>query len=246
MKTNRMYDEFAYLWPLISSPIDYEREAGFWLNILREKLGAGRKSLLELGVGGGNNLSHLTDDFKATAVDISPGMLKNSTMLNPGVEHIVGDMRTIRVGRMFDAVIVHDAVSYMLNEQDLSQTFQTAREHLQIGGIFVTAPDWLIENFPGIYTSSSTSSDGDTELTYFEYSHDPDIFDTTMETYFTYFIKEGSRFRVEQDRHVTGLFPMKTWTSLMEKTGFEVETRDYPVHDDLRQSNLFVGTYLGR
>lgn len=27
---NRMYDEFAHLWPLISAPEDYANEAGYW------------------------------------------------------------------------------------------------------------------------------------------------------------------------------------------------------------------------
>lgn len=63
---NRMYDEFAHLWSLISAPEDYANEAGYWRAILRAQLGPGRHEILELGVGGGNNLSHLTSGFKAT------------------------------------------------------------------------------------------------------------------------------------------------------------------------------------
>ena len=66
---------------------------------------------------------HLTGDVQATAVDISPQMLANSQALNPDVEHHVGDMRSVRLGRRFQAVLIHDAISYMLTEEDLSATF---------------------------------------------------------------------------------------------------------------------------
>ena len=126
MKQNRMYDEFAHLWTLISAPEDYAEEARYWRDALREKLGPGRHEILELGVGGGNNLSHLTSGFQATAVDISEKMLANSTRLNPGVEHHVGDMRTVRLEREFKAVLIHDAISYLTTEDDLRKTFATA------------------------------------------------------------------------------------------------------------------------
>ncbi|MDH4033796.1 MAG: hypothetical protein OEV80_08355, partial [candidate division Zixibacteria bacterium] len=55
----RMYTELAHLWTLVSAPSDYADEARHWRNVLYTKLGAGHHELLELGVGGGNNLSHI-------------------------------------------------------------------------------------------------------------------------------------------------------------------------------------------
>lgn len=75
IKLNRMYGDLAYLWSLISPPEDYATEAQYWRDALRDKLGPGRHEIIELGVGGGHNLSHLTDDFQATAVDLSQQML---------------------------------------------------------------------------------------------------------------------------------------------------------------------------
>jgi len=123
-----LYDKLAYLWPVISPPEDYADEAAYWREALRRRLGPGRHCLLELGVGGGHNLSHLAGEFDAVAVDISPKMLELSRRLNPAVEHHLGDMRTFRLpGRAFDAVLIHDAVSYMLTEDDLRAAFAPAR-----------------------------------------------------------------------------------------------------------------------
>jgi len=241
MKRNRMYDEFAHLWPLISAPKDYAGEARFWRETLREKLGPGRHEILEMGVGGGNNLSHLTADFQATGVDTSAKMLENSIRLNPGVEHHVGDMRTVRLGRTFDGVIVHDAISYMLTEADLEATFATARAHLDHGGVFVTAPDWYRETFREPAVSHGTNANDETELTHVEYAYDPDPADATIETVFFYLILEKGALRIEQDVHTTGLFPLETWLELLDRAGFEVEKRPYPVHEDGREAWLLVG-----
>ena len=69
MPTPRLYYELAYLWPIISPPEEYAEEAGHLHDAIRDKLGPGRHELLELGVGGGHNLSHLTAQFECTAVD---------------------------------------------------------------------------------------------------------------------------------------------------------------------------------
>src|SRR3972149_1508073 len=60
-------------------------------------------TVLELGSGGGNNASHMKAHFKLTLVDRSPAMLAVSRALNPECEHLEGDMRTLRLGRGFDA-----------------------------------------------------------------------------------------------------------------------------------------------
>ena len=239
---NRMYDEFAHLWTLISPPEEYAREAAYWRDAIRDRLGPGRHHVLELGVGGGNNLSHLTADFDATAVDISEKMLANSRRLNPGVEHVVGDMRAVRLHRTFDAVLVHDAIGYMLTEDDLSATFETARTHLDPGGLFITAPDWLRETFRGPSMSChGPRGEGALDLAYIGYVHDPDPSDTTIESAFVYFIRENASLRVERDFHIGGLFPLETWLRLIEEAGFRAEHLPYPVHEDGHQGHLLVG-----
>ena len=237
----RMYKDLAYLWPIISNPADYATEASFWKTALRDKLGPGRHQILELGVGGGNNLSHLTDEFDAVGVDLSEGMLEHCRRHIPGIEVHVGDMRTVRLGRTFDAVLIHDAIDYMLNEDDLRATFRTAWEHLRPGGVFITAPDFLKETFPDSTAWHSNGTDGETILTHVEYYWDPDPNDSTAECHMTLHIRKGAELRVEHDRHVFGLFPRQSWYDLIAETGFKVESVEYPVHSDLRQAYLFVG-----
>ncbi len=241
MKQNRLYDEFAHMWPLISPPHHYAEEASYWREALRDKLGPGRHEILELGVGGGHNLSHLTAEFDATAVDLSEKMLANSRRLNPGVEHHVGDMRTVRLERTFDAVLIHDAIGYMLTEDDLRATFATARAHLRPGGLFITTPDDFAETFPGTWVSHHSEKRDDLEFTFIEYNYDADPDDNTVQSVFFYIWNEGGELTIEQDFHVTSLYPIATWERLMSEAGFRVEKRPYPVHEDGRDAYMLVG-----
>ena len=237
-----LYNELAYLWPAISPPEDYALEAVHWRQALQSRLGPGRHRLLELGVGGGHNLSHLTAEFDAVAVDISPRMLELSRRLNPTVEHHLGDMRTFHLpGRTFDAVLIHDAICYMLTEDDLRAAFATARTHLRPGGLLLVAPDLVRDTFrPGMKLRWSTQRDG-VEIVTEEtvYDHDPE--DTVVESHFTYTIDENGARRVERDIHVTGIFFIATWMSLLEETGFTAERIPLPGDGDGCGEHLFCG-----
>ena len=240
-----LYDKLAYLWPVISPPEDYAEEAEHWRRALRQYLGPGRHRILELGVGGGHNLSHLTAEFDAAAVDISPKMLDLSRQLNPTVEHHLGDMRTFRLpGRTFDAVLIHDAISYMQTEDDLRAAFATARAHLRPGGLLLVAPDLVRDTFrPGMKLRWSTKLEG-VEVITEETVHDRDPNDTLVESHFSYTITEKGTQRVERDIHVTGLFPIATWTALLEEAGFDIQRIPLPGDGDGCGEHLFCGVLL--
>src|SRR5262245_41726154 len=115
----RLYDDFASWWPRFSRPEDYEEEARVYRRVLVDASWGAPRTLLELGCGGGNNASHLKSHLALTLVDLSPAMLEVSRALNPECEHLEGDMRSVRLGRLFDTVFVHDAASYLATPEDL-------------------------------------------------------------------------------------------------------------------------------
>jgi len=245
IQASRLYGDLAYLWPLVSLVEDYAAEARCWRDVLRSKLGPGRHRVLELGVGGGHHLSHLTADFEATAVDLSEAMMRHSRRLTPGVEHLVGDMRTVRLNRKFQAVLVHDAISHMQTEADLKAVFATAVAHLEPGGVFITSPDHFRETFRDPTVDSRTRSDGETELTCIEFTCDLDPADTTIETILFYLVRTGGGLRIELDRLTTGLFGRQRWLDLMAEAGFQVECHPRDMGDVAAQPDLLVGTLSG-
>jgi hypothetical protein len=172
-------------------------------------------------------------------------MLRNSIQLNPEVEHHVGDMRSIRLGRKFKAVLIHDAINHMLSEEDLRSAFATAADHLDPGGLFVAAPDFFKETFSDPRVDHATHSDEKMELTYIAYSYDPDPGDTTVETIMFYLLRERGGLRIEQDRHVLGLFPRADWRAWMEEAGFTVEEVPRVYSNGQEQGILLVGVLAG-
>ena len=233
MSGPRMYDDLAGWWPLLSPPQDYVEEAAIFLRLLRAS-GAGKlETLLELGSGGGNNAFHLKRDFRAvTLVDLSPGMLDVSRALNPDCEHLLGDMRTLRLDRVFDAVFVHDAIAYMTTETDLERALETAYRHCRPGGVALFCPDHLREHFAPSTDHGGTDGLG-RAIRFLEWSWDPDPTDTTHLTDYVYAMRdhEGD-VHVEHDRHVSGLFARADWLRLLARVGFDARVVPFE-HSDV-------------
>jgi SAM-dependent methyltransferase len=239
----RLYDELAAWWPLMSPPSDYAEEAAFYQQELIAACSGTCETLLELGSGGGNNASHLGRRFAMVLVDLSPGMLEVSQALNPGAEHVRGDMRTVRLGRQFDCVFVHDAVSYMTTEADLRSAIETAALHCRPGGAVLFAPDHVRETFQP--STDHGGADGqDRSLRYLEWTHDVDGTGTTTVTDYVFVLREpdGST-RVEWDRHLEGLFPRATWLRLLGEAGIDARPLVFD-HSEVEPGTyeVFVGT----
>lgn len=234
----KLYSELAEWWPLLSAPEDYEEEAAFYTEALKRACAREPRTLLELGSGGGNNASHMKAHFeRVTLVDPSDGMLAHSRRLNPGCEHVVGDMRSVRLGQVFDCVFVHDAVMYMTTEDDLRRAIETAFVHCAAGGAALFAPDALKETYAA--GTEHGGHDGATRsLRYLEWSWDPDPSDDTAIAEYVYVLREADgTVQVVHDRHVEGLFARNTWLRLLTEAGF------VPTVVPFDHSELEVGSY---
>lgn len=235
----KLYDQLSGWWRLLSPPEEYAEEAAFYAATLLAAVNAPFRTLLELGSGGGNNASHLKARFQLTLVDPSPGMLAVSRELNPECEHIEGDMRTVRLGREFDAVFIHDAIVYMTTAGDLRAAIETAYVHCRPGGAALFAPDHLRESFRP--STDHGGSDGpDRALRYLEWTYDPDPADSTYLVDYAYMLRhpDGS-VSVEHDRHVEGLFSGDEWLRICADVGFQATIVPFD-HSELPPGSGYV------
>ena len=168
-------------------------------------------------------------------------MLKVSRRLNPECVHRRGDMRRVRLNERFDAVLVHDAVMYMLNERDLRAAMATAWHHLVPGGVALFFPDWVKETF--VARTDHGGGDGDgVALRYLEWCWDPDPEDTTSLTQFVYVLRRGEEpVQVVPDRHEMGLFARSTWMELLSSVGFRATCVSLPRGIEPGGEDVFVG-----
>jgi SAM-dependent methyltransferase len=216
-----MYSDLAPWFHLLTHPSDYWDEAAFVRRVVDDVAIGDARTLLELGSGGGNNASHLKARFNCTLTDISPEMLALSRTLNPECEHLEGDMRTLRLGRTFDVVFAHDAISYLTTEDDLRAAVETAAAHVRPGGVVILTPDATTETFEPKTDHGGHDGEDGRSLRYLEWTHA-----ATGSTYDVDYLiiarGPGDAVRVVHDRHVLGVFPRATWERLVSEAGIEL------------------------
>lgn len=237
----RMYNEIAAWFHLLTAPEEYAEEASIYLQVFRQ-FAPQAATLLELGSGGGNNASFLKKHFSMTLVDLSPEMLQLSQGLNPELEHIQGDMRTVRLDRRFDAVFIHDAIMYMTTREDLQQAIHTAALHTRAGGMILLVPDTTRETFKPA-TDWGGHDKGGRGMRYLEWAWDPDPADSTFLVDYAYLLrdKDGS-VRCLHDRHMNGLFSHEEWKAVLRQEGFEPHILPFE-HSEVEPGSMvmFVG-----
>ncbi len=225
----RLYNELAAWWPVVSPAADYLEEATQYIAMIRGAAARPVREVLELGSGGGHNASHMKAAFSLTLVEPSDGMREVSRALNPECAHLPGDMRTVRLGRTFDAVFVHDAVAYMATEAELRAAIETIAAHLAPGGVAVVAPDETAETFePGAALSTGEDPATGRSACCVEWSLPPAPGATECEAHYGLLLRDATgTVRSVHETHRFGVFPRATWLRLFREAGLDaaIETR---------------------
>lgn len=219
----RFYNELAPWWPVLSPPAEYEEEALQYIAMIRGAAGSEVREVLELGSGGGSNALHMKAAFALTLVEPAGGMREVSRALNPECAHLPGDMRTVRLGRTFDAVFVHDAIAYMATEADLRAALETVAAHLAPGGVAVVAPDETTETFaPGAHVSTGADPATGRAACLVEWTPDAPPGATAYESHYGFMLREadGTVHSIHEP-HRFGVFPRATWLALFREAGLE-------------------------
>jgi trans-aconitate methyltransferase len=217
-----LYSDLVSWYRLVDPPEDHAEEAASYRAAFERAAAKPLETLLELGSGGGHNAVHLKERFQCTLADRSAAMLALSRELNPDCEHLVGDMRSLRLGRTFDVVLVHDAVVYMTTEGELLAAAKTAFTHTAPGGVAIFAPDTVRETFREM-TEVLEGEEGSRSLRCLMWTWDPDPADTTCVVDFAFLLRESGKVTAVHDQHVEGLFSRSAWERILGNVGYDVE-----------------------
>ena len=194
-------------------------------------------TLLELGSGGGSFAFHLKRYFGLTLTDISPDMLAVSRTVNPECEHLVSDMRSLRLNRRFDLVLIHDAVMYLTDPTAVRAALSTAAHHCRPGGVVAILPDYVRETFTPETDHGGRDAPDGRGLRYLEWTWDPDPGDHTYVVDYAFLLRTADGgMTVEHDRHVEGLFARAEWLEWLEEGGIHAR-----VETDPWNRNVFIG-----
>jgi SAM-dependent methyltransferase len=225
-----LYGELVPWYGLLDPPEDHADEANCYADALGHAGLARGGHVLELGAGAGHNALFMKDRFQFTLTDLSEPMLGLSRALNPECEHAQGDMRTLRLGRRFDAVFVHDAIVYMSTRGELQSALATAFEHTKPGGLALFAPDSFADGFVE-QSCLHEGEDGSRALRCLEWNWDPNPDDEKFCVEYAFLLRDGDQLRAVHDRHEEGLFSREAWLDLLRGVGFRPELIRRPLED---------------
>jgi SAM-dependent methyltransferase len=134
-----MFRSTAHVYDLIyeAAGKDYAGESAALVALIEERQPRAR-TLLDVACGTGGHLVHLKDRFEVAGVDLDGSMLEQAGRRLPDVPLLVGDMRTLELGRRFDVVVcLFSSVGYMANTDELSAAVVSMAAHLEQGGVLV-------------------------------------------------------------------------------------------------------------
>lgn len=116
--------------------IDYDEEYNFFNGLIQEKK---CNSVLEIGSGTGNLAKRFcknNQDYKG--LDSSLSMIAIAREKNKDCTFIHGDMRRFELKIPVDAIIITGrSTSYLINNEDVSGTFESVSKNLTTNGIFI-------------------------------------------------------------------------------------------------------------
>lgn len=133
----KLYADLAYLYDaMYQTFINYDKEFSQYDDLLKRYQAT---SVLEIGCGSGHLAKRFTaQQYDYLGVDISPQMLEIARNRCPEARFEQGDMRTLSTNRLFDAVLITArSISYIINNQDLLNTFRQIRQCLSDTGTLI-------------------------------------------------------------------------------------------------------------
>lgn len=215
------YNDLAWTEDWLADPADYEDEVMVYIDLIKRTAAAPPRTLLHLGSGAGGQDVIFKRHFTVTGVDLSLGMLDRARRLHPDIEYIEGDMRTLRLNRRFDVVVIPDSIDYMATQDDLQQAIQTAVLHLKTGGVLlvVAKPEETFQNNNFVYTGEK---DG-IHITLFENNYINPFQPNTYQAIFVYLIRQQGQLTMHTDQQVLGLFPQAAWDTVFRNAGISMQ-----------------------
>lgn len=240
------YNDLAWTEDFLADPAEYEDEVKQYIELINKISKESVNTVLHLGCGAGGHDLHFKKEYKVTGVDISIGMLNKAKEKNPEIEYFEGDMRSIRLNRQFDCVVIPDSIDHMVTLDDLKQAIETSAIHLKPGGVLMivatTSETFQNNNF------AYTGEKGDTHVTLIENNYInpyiPNIYEVTM----LFLIRQKGKLSKHIEEFKAGLFQKEMWDDVLKNFGFITETRyldgiydDYLLGEGEYPLTIFIG-----
>lgn len=231
------YQDFAYVYDEFMDATPYEEWAAL-LSQLIEQYGISKPTrdsedlleseknlVVDLGCGTGTLTKHLYDKgYDMIGVDNSESMLgiamEKREKSGAEILYLLQDMRELELYSTVGTVVsVCDSVNYILEEDELQETFSLVNNYLYPGGIFIFDFNTVYKYEEVIGDTTIAENRDDCSFIWENYYDE----ETQLNEYdVTIFTREGELFRRFQETHVQRGYTVEQMTSLVEAAGMVV------------------------
>lgn len=211
------YNDLAWTEDWLTDPADYEKEVAVYVDLIQKAVEEPPRTLLHMGSGAGGQDWVFKRHFTVTGVDLSLGMLHKARATHPDIEYLEGDMRTVRLDRLFDAVAIPDSIDYMASQDDLQKAIQNAVAHLRTGGVLLVVGKTK-ETFQNNNFAYNGEKNG-IHVTVLENNYINSLRPNTYEATLVYLIRQQGVLTIYTEKQVLGLFPQGTWDRVFQDAG---------------------------
>ncbi|MCX4341227.1 MAG: class I SAM-dependent methyltransferase [Lachnospiraceae bacterium] len=253
------YTDFAQVYDELMDDIPYEEWCAFLLGIFRrygvgdaavteadletvdEKLRQERNTILDLGCGTGTLTELLArEGYDMIGVDNAEEMLRIAMEKRErsglDILYLLQDMRELELYGTVGAVVsVCDSLNYLLNEEDIVQTFDRVNNYLYPQGIFIFDFNTVYKYQTVIGDATIAENREDCSFIWENYYHE----DEEINEYdLTVFVAENQLFRRFQEVHYQRGYRLSQMKALLERAGLEfLEAMDADTHGEVRQES---------
>lgn len=200
---------------------DYASEAAAINQLIRQRNPEAR-TLLDVACGTGQHLAYLRDRYSIEGVDVTEQMLDIARARLPGVTLHRGDMRTLDLGRTFDAVIcMFSSIGHLTERDDMHEAFRRFARHLAPGGVLIV-DGWVRpeEWKPGFRSPMQHARRDDREV--FRLVHSRRDGRITTQTHH-YLVRDSRGIDHFVEEHVLALTPTDEYLKAAENAGLRAE-----------------------
>ncbi len=220
------YGDFAQVYDLFMQDVPYEEWAGH-IEKVWEKYNISPKLIAELGCGTGSLANYFAaKNIDVIGIDNSDQMLavarEKSAEKGLDVLYLLQDMQDFELYGTVDSIYsACDSINYILEDDELLQTFKWVNNYLEPGGIFVFdintqyKYEEILKDNTFAYNIKEASYIWDNY-----YDEDEGI----NEYLVTFFVKEeDGRYSKFEELHYERMYTLETITKLLEKAGMSIE-----------------------
>ena len=232
-----MYKQFAEVYDLLYSFIDYQKSSKKLIKLIKKYKKIPGNQLLDIACGTGTHLFYLQDKFSCTGIDLNNEILDIARKKVKKANFIQADMITMNLNKKFDIIIcLFSSIGYVKTYENLKRTINNFSNHLNSGGIVIIEP-WLEKSIYKAGLPSMTTYDGeDIKIARLNTTNlDDDL--SIMEMHYL-MVRKGEEVQYFKDYHELGLFDSEKTIEIMKAANLEVKSFKKGI---MVERGLFIG-----